>query len=147
MEGCFSERLRSLSADFDTSTPDYRALTTDVAALERRFVDMTGLIGEPFAGFPRRLGCLDAATLLLAMGDEFMKRAGMEGEAGLRSIQKLAEYRNRSVLAHGTETLTPERSKELKKGATKLIAELWKLEVPQEFLFPLDKLLFAKLGT
>ena len=127
IEGCLSRRLERRAPGFSCERPDYALLTGDAGALRREYARLLQQAGrkDPDPGLPPYVGLMDAAYLLNALGDELVKRAQLTGSKALSHLNRLASTRNRSVLAHGEQTVTPADCDALGHKARLLLRAYW----------------------
>ena len=127
IEGCFDVHLNRTYEGFDTGQPDYTVFDADE---EHLIEDYDRLAAEVFgdrrrSGLPGKIGFMNAALLLRVVGDELLQRVQMHEVRGLRKLKTIGEIRNRSVLAHGFERITEERSRELRMISRKIFDAFW----------------------
>jgi CRISPR-associated protein (TIGR02710 family) len=129
IESGFALRLASIAPGFSCSQPDYALLHDDPAELAARYqVAARAIHGGEVAGLPFRIGLLDAALLLHVREDEILKLLGITKDKALLHLSGLIRARNQSVLAHGTESVTPELSRVLGNFALRCVRAFWSLE-------------------
>jgi hypothetical protein len=75
-----------------------------------------------------------SAALLLALDDRLSHAAGLGTADELRELRDLARARNRSVLAHGEESVSAKVSSELNAKALEVLEAYWELCRPGEDL-------------
>jgi hypothetical protein len=83
---------------------------------------------------PPVLTLFAAAVLLKALDDPLAVGAGLDDADGLRVLQDLVAARNRSVLAHGEESVSVALSEELNNKAVEVLTTYWHLQYPDEDL-------------
>jgi hypothetical protein len=129
VENVFSERLRRQFRQFSCRHPDYRLLTDAPDDLAATFGAVSSKLhgGAVPALLPHRIGFLDAAILLYALGDDLLPRMDVKGDRGLSHLKRVAEARNESVLAHGLRSVTPEQTGDLQKTAERALRAFWRL--------------------
>lgn len=129
IEGCLSRRLEHLFPGFECERPDYALLGEDVAALRRDYALALAELGAwtENAVLPPVVGLVDAAVLLCVVGDRLPPAAHIKTPKALGHLRQLAQIRNRSVLAHGFETIGAERSETLQKKAHQVLRAFWSL--------------------
>jgi Csm6 HEPN domain len=132
-EGCLIERLERRFPGFDCGGADYRLLQLPVADLLDRYNGIVRQLGRPSAAaLPGRIGFLDAAVLLFATGDELLPRIQVRDVSGLSYLCRLAEARNKSVLAHGLRSVPAEECEQLRALALRCLRALWALQRADE---------------
>ena len=83
-------------------------------------------------GLPGRLTLLAAALLLAAEGDDLARDVGLvdgDGTANATRLQRLRDRalaRNKSVLAHGTESISDQHTESLRAEASELLSAYWR---------------------
>lgn len=128
-EGCLIERLERRYPGFDCGGADYRLLQLPVADLLDRYNGILGRLGRrPVTALPGRIGFLDAAVLLYAQDDELLPRVQVQDVSGLSYLSRLAEARNKSVLAHGERCVSAEECEQLRALAVRCLRALWALQ-------------------
>ena len=127
IEGCLSRRLEHRAPGFSGEHPDYALLTGDADGLRREYARLLQQAGrtDPDPRLPRYVGLMDAAYLLNALGDELVKHAQLTGSKALSHLNRLASTRNRSVLAHGEQAVTPADCGALGHKARLLLRAYW----------------------
>ncbi|BCJ64775.1 hypothetical protein GCM10009779_40800 [Polymorphospora rubra] len=129
IENSFSLRLASRYAGFSCRKPDYALLSDDQEALADKFQRLASEVHRrPVAGLPWRIGLMDAAILLVAVDDPMMPATQIKDVNGLRHLSGLSEARNQSVLAHGSVSVTPKLSEELRNRAGVNLRGYWRLD-------------------
>jgi hypothetical protein len=83
---------------------------------------------------PPVLTLFAAAVLLKALDDPLAVGAGLDDPDSLRVLQGLVAARNRSVLAHGEESVSIALSEELNNKAVEVLTTYWHLRYPDEDL-------------
>ena len=129
VESSLAGRLTSIASGFSPAGPDYALLPADPAELGARYrAAATAVHGREVSGLPARVGLMDSALLLYLLDDPVAARLGLANEKALRHLSGLTESRNRSVLAHGTRTVTAELSRVLGNLALRSLRACWELE-------------------
>ena len=129
IEKGFEERL-SIKHSFDPADPEYSKLG-DVAELTAEYAKMTAEVyGTAATSLPRRIGLLDAMILLCLTGDAVLSEVKWSKPSAIRSMRGIVETRNRSVLAHGTGTVSADQSKDLSNRARTLLRAFWRDHAP-----------------
>lgn len=134
IEGCFGARLAARG--IDPARPDYGKLDVSGPELMIRYREVTRHAGHEQGemSLPGKLGCVSSAALLLALDDPVMAATSLE------EIRDVGDIRNRSILVHGEEPVTPEGSARLGEVARRIVGEL--LGEPEA----LDGLGFLRFG-
>lgn len=127
VEGCLSRRLESRAAGFTCERPDYALLTADLPGLQAAYAALVAQAGrrDPNSSLPRSVGLMDAAYLLNVLGDDLAARGHVKGAKALSYLNRLASTRNRSVLAHGEQAVTPADCEEIGHKARLLLRAYW----------------------
>jgi CRISPR-associated protein (TIGR02710 family) len=128
IEQSLSERLARGYRGFDLEKPDY-SLLGDQEELRLRYLEATRRIAPDGnrEALPWTVGLLDAMLLLHVVGDKLLPAADIKDLRGVNHVQKLVKARNRSVLAHGVELVTPEQCDDLRSRALQNLRAFWKL--------------------
>lgn len=72
---------------------------------------------------PSVLNLSSSAALLLALDDPLSRAAGLGTAVDLRGLRDLARARNKSVLAHGEESVSAKVSSELNAKALEVLGD------------------------
>lgn len=133
IESCFAQRLARLAPGFRTATPDYRLLGRDQGDLRARYRAATEAVhGTEAAALPAPIGLMEAVLLLFVLNDPLLRKIGLTSEKALRHFKGQLTARNKSVLAHGTETIDESLSNELGGLATRSVRAFWALDFADE---------------
>jgi CRISPR-associated protein (TIGR02710 family) len=133
IESCFAQRLARLAPGFRTAAPDYRLFGKDREELQARYRAATGAVHEMEAtALPALVGLMDAALLLFVLDDPMLKKLDLTTDKALRHFKGRLLARNKSVLAHGTETIDEALSGDLGRLATRSVRAFWALEFDGE---------------
>ncbi|MEV4320511.1 hypothetical protein [Actinocrispum sp. NPDC049592] len=137
IEKSFSERMRRQYQGFDLEHPDYTLLIgpdEDVNQLGRRFTDVAAKIFavDRQAVLPWKVALVDAMILLHVIGDEMLSAAKITDLKGVGYVRNLVDARNRSVLAHGEESVNRQQCDDLRKRALLNLRAYWRLHEPAE---------------
>jgi CRISPR-associated protein (TIGR02710 family) len=129
IEQSFSERLVRNYPGFDLETPDYSLLGPNEEELRQKYLATVTKIhpGGDRKALPWSVGLLDAMLLLHIVGDRLLPAADINDLRGVSHVQKLVTTRNRSVLAHGVESVTQEQCDELRARALRNLRAFWRL--------------------
>ncbi|MFI6290902.1 hypothetical protein ACIBEJ_04915 [Nonomuraea sp. NPDC050790] len=132
IEKSISERLRLNYHGFDMSHPDYTLLGLDVGELTQRFGAAANKVykSDRPAALPWKVALVDAMILLQIFDDRMLAAASVKGLGGVGHVRGLVEGRNRSVLAHGEESVTEQQCKHLKDRAMLNLRAFWRLHEP-----------------
>jgi hypothetical protein len=132
IEKSLSERLRRRYDGFDMERPDYALLGLRAPEIEARYSLAVNRLfgGDKQSPLPRKVALLDALILLDCIGDEMLTAARITGTNGLGYMRRLVDGRNRSVLAHGDDSVTAEQCQQLQGRALVNIRAFWRLHQP-----------------
>lgn len=129
IERCLTGRLTYLHPGFDAERADYSMLTDNRQALQTRYraiyAEVDGTPGR--RSLPSVLTLFSAALLLHSLDDSLSQAAGLADADDLRDLRDLAKARNKSVLAHGEESVSPQISAELNAKALQVLSAYWGL--------------------
>ncbi|GIG10779.1 hypothetical protein [Catellatospora coxensis] len=133
IEKAFAERLR-LRFGFDPGQPDYSAFGTPENDLAERYSRAAGAAygGPRAAVLPFKVALIDAMILLSIHQDELLSGAHLDGPKAVGSLRNLVDARNRSVLAHGEESVTLAQCQDLRSRAQAILRSFWRLHRPEE---------------
>ncbi len=118
---------------FEMDLPDYAGLAEKnnitKSQLEEEYLTLSKKLNKKHfeESLPYRIGMIQGVAIL-----SILKRiqpafyGGEKIEAGVHKMRKIAEFRNKSVLAHGTKTLTEEDSQSILEHAEKLATAILK---------------------
>jgi CRISPR-associated protein (TIGR02710 family) len=136
IEGCLAGHLASRYPGFDCENPDYRLIGDDLRSLTADYSHMAGLATGRSSrrSLPSSLGVFSAAVLLHVLGDPLAELSGLNSPGSLHDLQELARARNKSVLAHGEESVTTELSRQLNVKAVEVLHAYWRIHHPGEDL-------------
>jgi CRISPR-associated protein (TIGR02710 family) len=136
IEGCFSTHLATRHSGFARRPFDYDGVGVERQVLTEAYRKLVGQVrGQPSnQSLPRRSGVFSGAVLLAALGDPLAELAGLAGPAELRELWDLAEARNQSVLAHGTQPVHVEVSQMLHVKALAVLRAYWSVHYPDDDL-------------
>jgi CRISPR-associated protein (TIGR02710 family) len=133
IEACLTERLRLRYPGFDPEDCDY-TLLGDARQVKGRYASVARLLDPPAAaGAPNRMTLFAAAVLLVAEGDDLARHAGFVDAVGdadpvrLEQLRQRTRARNKSVLAHGTQTISAGLTESLSVEAQQLLDGFWAL--------------------
>jgi hypothetical protein len=122
IERCLTGRLVYLYPGFAPEHPDYSLVTDDKQALRGRYQ----------AVYDEVNGASRARPLPSVLN--LSRAAGLGTAVDLRGLRDLARARNKSVLAHGEESVSAKVSSELNAKALKVLGAYWELCRPGEDL-------------
>lgn len=148
IEASIASRLEKLYEGFSCEKPDYTKITQDKEGLEKRFETASKeVLGNDARGeLPRAIGCIDGTILLRALDDKLLEMANLGEAKALSHLRNLTTTRNRSILAHGYQSVNEKDCKALRATAEKLLAAYWKLnEESTTFEAALKELRFLSL--
>jgi CRISPR-associated protein (TIGR02710 family) len=129
IEGCLAGHLASRYPGFDCDNPDYRIISDDFGSLRADYSNMAGLATGRSSrrSLPSFVGVFSAAVILHVLGDPLAELSGLNSPESLRGLQELARARNKSVLAHGEESVTRELSRQLNAKAVEVLYAYWRI--------------------
>jgi CRISPR-associated protein (TIGR02710 family) len=133
MEGCLTHRLVQRYPGLDPDRLDW-TLLGDRAAARSGYSALASKLGGGGTAPPSRLTLMGAAILLASEKDELASRCGLIGVPGLRGLQSQARMRNKSILAHGFQTVPAEHADALRDRASDLLHTYWELHGDEENL-------------
>lgn len=136
IEGCLFGRLTDQYPGFDCENPDYQLIDIDTKALSSQYRQLVDEVDghQRRRSLPSLMGLFSAAVLLLILGDPLVTGAALDSVEALRTLRDLARTRNKSVLAHGEESVSVEVSQQLNTKAVKILQAYWELRYPDEDL-------------
>ncbi|SPT60556.1 hypothetical protein [Actinomadura madurae] len=126
IEGALSQRLETAVPGFDCSAPDYAQFPRGadfVLDAYRRTQREAGLTES--ASLPHAVGSFAAALLLAVLDDPMMGPAKLRSPKQLGELRKVSEIRNRSVLAHGSTSITKADTARLRGMARTVLGAFW----------------------
>ncbi|WP_199517284.1 hypothetical protein [Nucisporomicrobium flavum] len=131
IEKAFEERLSS-EFGLDPVDPDYAKLG-DVDDLEARYAALTTEVyGAPTHTLPRKIALMDAMLLLYLKDDAVLKRISWTTPSAISNMRGVVDTRNRSVLAHGTASVSMDQSAQLSGRARALMHHFWQVHEPKQ---------------
>jgi CRISPR-associated protein (TIGR02710 family) len=127
IEGCFAARLAARHPGFAKPPFDYNDIEEGKETLTAAFRQIVSDVRQrpSTQSLPRRPGLFSAAALLAALNDSVADLAGLMSPVELRDLEELAEARNQSVLAHGTQPVDAEVSRRLHERAMAVLRAYW----------------------
>ena len=148
IEASIASRIEHRYSDFLCEEPDYTKIDADVDALRARFRAAAKEVipNEENFDLPRKIGCFDGALLLRAERDELLEQAQFGEVKALARLRNHTTTRNRSILAHGYQSVKEKDCKELRAPAERLLGAYWTLNkeaIP--FKKAIEELRFLKL--
>jgi CRISPR-associated protein (TIGR02710 family) len=127
IEACLITRLRNRYPGFDPDDCDW-ALLGDAAAVRASYATVSRSLVPPApTGLPARLTLFNAAILLASLDDDVARRTGLIDAQRLNELRDRTWARNKSVLAHGTETISDVHTESLRQEAVGLLDAYWDL--------------------
>jgi CRISPR-associated protein (TIGR02710 family) len=127
VEACLTTRLRHRYPGFDPDDCDW-AVLGDPNAIRAGYAEVARSLTPPSSpALPGRLTLVAAAVLLVSLGDEMVRRAGLVEVQRLHELRQRTWARNKSVLAHGTESISDVHTESLRKEASGLLSAYWAL--------------------
>ncbi|MFF0319031.1 hypothetical protein ACFYPH_30880 [Micromonospora sp. NPDC005252] len=144
IEKAFEERL-SDTFGLDLENPDYSKLG-DPIELNSRYGTLTDAIyGTPTPALPRKVALMDAMILLHLVDDTMLIALKWNKLAAVQSMRGVVDTRNRSVLAHGIDSVSHEQSAGLRGRALALLRAFWSERSPDQNISHLiDALRFVR---
>jgi CRISPR-associated protein (TIGR02710 family) len=124
IEGCLTRRLTQSHPGLDPDRLDW-GLFGDRNGARQRYTAMAEKLGGSATAPPSRLTMMASAILLASQNDEMARGCGLATVDGLRHLQKLARMRNKSVLAHGFQTVAADQTKALHDMAAEALHAYW----------------------
>jgi hypothetical protein len=126
LESLFELRLRE--HDISCSKPDWERVAADRDEFPERFRELSeAVFDRDFRGMPFKVGMVESAILLKAVGDPMLPLFGLDKVRALKHLRSMSEARNGSVLAHGNTTVSPDLSEKLGNYALQALRAYWKL--------------------
>jgi hypothetical protein len=134
IEKSISERLRWRYDGFDMEHPDYSLLGLDLDELTSRYATAanTMFASGRLPALPWKVALVDAMILLHVVADDMLPAARINGLAGVGHVRGLVDARNRSVLAHGVESVTRQQCDDLRARALCNLHAFWRLHQPDQ---------------
>jgi CRISPR-associated protein (TIGR02710 family) len=128
IEKSFSERLRRHYGGFDMDRPDYALLGSESDIAERYDAAARKVFGgDRQVALPWKVALVEAVILLHVTGDRMLPVATINGLGGIGHLRKLVDSRNKSVLAHGAQSVTKKQCDELRTRALLNLRAYWRL--------------------
>lgn len=130
IEACLTTRLRRAREGFDPDACDL-SLFGDPATLRQRYAAVfrslpsTTPPSTSQKSPPAKLTLFAAALLLAALDDELARRSGLVEPARLDELRERTLARNKSVLAHGTKSISGSSTESLRVEAAMLLHVFW----------------------
>jgi CRISPR-associated protein (TIGR02710 family) len=136
VEKSLSEQLRLRYDGFDMDRPDYAKFGRPVAELEALYSAAAGKLfgSDRTSSLPWKVALVDALILLHCVDDEMLAAAQINGLSGVGHMRRLVEGRNKSVLAHGDESVTSDQCRKLQARALLNLRAFWRLHLPRQDL-------------
>ncbi|MFO0761825.1 MAG: hypothetical protein U0359_35620 [Byssovorax sp.] len=149
IEASIASRLEARYPGFSCEAPDYAKIDPDEASLQGRFQalarEVYGKQGE--ISLPRAVGCLDGAILLCAEKDPLSDAALLGNAKALSQLRNLANGRNRSILAHGYQSVSRKDCEALRGPAQQTLSAYWSLHGEAEpYAKAVKALRFVRIG-
>lgn len=135
MEGCLRARIEVKYPGFEAKTPDYSLLCNNVEELNTKYSDLykKNFKKAREASLPVwPLGYLNLAVILQVLNDPILREAGFKDP--IPQLNKVAETRNSSVLAHGFKSIPEDDSKGIMRLAERILSSYWRLTVNESSL-------------
>lgn len=149
IEASIASRIEQRYPGFSCEQPDYEKIDPDKDTLHQRFQTAAReVLGkERSFDLPLKIGCFDGALLLYAERDELLSRSHLYTAKALSHLRSLTTTRNRSILAHGYESVKASDCKSLRVPAERLLAAYCALNgEAAPFEKTLEDLRFVRLG-
>ncbi len=105
--------------DEEDLTDRYAALTNEV-------------YGAPTHTLPGKIALMDAMLLLCLKNDAVLTRIGWTTPSAISSMRGVVDTRNRSVLAHGTASVSMDQIVQLSGRARALMRFFWQVHAPDQ---------------
>lgn len=133
IEATISSRLEQEHAEFECENPEYSKLGVDVGDLEQRYQAVVKELRPKSkeVGLPEKVACIDGAILLQVLRDPLLVDAGLADASALKKLGGLTTARNRSILAHGFNSVEKKDCEKLREPAVRLLAAYWALKSEQ----------------
>jgi len=129
LEHLLCRQLEQRAEGFRCKSPKWSLLSGDVDHLKTRFQEIGGRIyPTKDVLMPNRVGLMDAALLLHALDDPFLAAVGLAGENDLSALMGQVESRNRSVLAHGSQSVDTQASERFEGYVLDRLLGFWTLQ-------------------
>ncbi|MFG1951912.1 TIGR02710 family CRISPR-associated CARF protein [Micromonospora sp. NPDC048830] len=127
VEACLTTRLRHRYPGFDPDDCDW-SLLGDPDAVRAGYAATCRSLAPPSpAGLPNKLTLFAAAVLLASLSDPMVDQAGLVDPQRLHQLRQRTWARNKSVLAHGTESIAEVHTESLREEASGLLGAYWTL--------------------
>ncbi|GIF96574.1 hypothetical protein [Catellatospora citrea] len=127
IEKAFQERLTG-RYELKLDEPDFALLNEAAPRLLEDYIGKTKEVyGESAASLPRKIALMDAMIILVVCRDPLLSKLGWKSAREVRSMRGVVESRNRSILAHGTESVTKKDCENLRSRATAVMRTYWAL--------------------
>jgi CRISPR-associated protein (TIGR02710 family) len=127
IEACLTTRLRNRYPGFDPDNCDW-VLLGGVEVVRAAYAGVARSLSPPAApGLPGRLTLVNSAILLASLNDDLTRRTGLVDPQRLNELRERTWARNKSVLAHGTETISGTHTESLREEAVGLLTAYWEL--------------------
>ena len=134
IEKSLSERLRRSYRGFDVENPEYVLFGVDVDELTRQYGAAANRIfnSRRSAELPWKVTLVEALILLHVVDDAMLPAATINGLSGIGQVRDLVDRRNKSVLAHGAESVTKGQCDKLRARALQNLRAFWRLHQPEQ---------------
>jgi hypothetical protein len=136
IEKSLSEHLRLRYDGFDVDAPDYARLGRPVAELEARYSAAAGKVFDTDrpAPLPWKVALIEALILLYCVDDELLAATQIKSLGAVSHVRGLVEGRNKSVLAHGDDSVDRKGCEKLRARALLNLRAFWGLHHPDRDL-------------
>lgn len=116
IEGCLADRDELFGKE-QRNNAEYRS----------RFAELSIEIDprDPQREPSEKPGLIERAAWLAAMQDDMVKKAEIATIASLKNLKNMADIRNKSILAHGSETVSDKDCKSLQAKASFILHAWW----------------------
>jgi CRISPR-associated protein (TIGR02710 family) len=129
LEHLLSQQLEKRADGFKCKSPKWTLLSANVDDLEIRFRKIGARIYRSSnVILPYRVGMMDAALLLHALEDPALQAVGLADEDELFALMRQTEFRNRSVLAHGSQSVDAQASEQFESYVRDRLLGFWSLQ-------------------
>jgi hypothetical protein len=142
IEGCLTRRIEMKYPGFNCKQPNYSLIMKDNDRLNKKFRDAHEAAGisAGITGLPDyALGYMNSALLLYSLDDEIFSALIKNGEKDpLSRLRTLSDCRNNSILAHGFNRISSNKSNNMQQMASDLLKVFWELDKSNLYSFEKD---------
>jgi hypothetical protein len=127
IEACLTTRLRLCYAGFNPDECDW-TVVGELSVIRARYADVARSLAPPSpSALPNRLTLFATAIVLASLDDMLARQTGLVDPLRLQELRERTRARNKSVLAHGTESIADVDTESLRKEAVGLLTAFWAL--------------------